>query len=83
MKHDRFGFNNFKSFGERVQMFSDKPITLIYGANSIGKSSFLHGQILREYLCETGNINLTKSDFAGDPLDLGGFKDFIHGKDES
>jgi len=83
MKHDRFGFNNFKSFGEREQMFSDKPMTLIYGANSIGKSSFLHAQILREYLSETGDINFSKSDFAGDPLDLGGFKNFIHGKDES
>ena len=36
------GFNNFKTFGEKLQKFSDKPITLVYGPNSSGKSSFLY-----------------------------------------
>jgi len=36
----KVGFNNFKAFGENLQKFSDKPITLVYGPNSSGKSSF-------------------------------------------
>ena len=42
MKHNKIGFNNFKPFGEKLQKFPKKPITLIYGPNSIGKSSFIH-----------------------------------------
>ena len=34
-----------------------------------------------EYLKEAGDINLFKSNFAGDTLDLGGFRNFIHRKD--
>ena len=35
-------FNNFKAFGENLQKFSGKPITLVCGPNSSGKSSFLY-----------------------------------------
>jgi predicted ATPase len=81
--NNKIGFNNFKSFGEKVQTFSQKPITLIYGPNSIGKSSILHFLLYMEYLKESGNIDLEVSNFAGDPIDLGGFKNFIHKKDNS
>jgi len=83
MKHNQLGFNNFKSFGDRIQMFSDKPITLVYGANSIGKSSFLHSQLYREYLKRSRTIEFKRSDFAGDELALGGFDEFVHKKDAS
>jgi len=33
--------NNFKAFGENLQKFSYKPIALVYGPNSSGKSGFL------------------------------------------
>jgi len=33
------GVANFKLFGDRIQRFKLKPITLVYGPNSIGKSS--------------------------------------------
>lgn len=75
---NKIGFNNFKSFGEKVQTFSQKPLTLIYGPNSIGKSSLLHFMLYAEYIKYTGNVNLLKTDFAGDPIDLGGFANFIH-----
>jgi len=39
---DSVSFNNFKPFGEKMQYFSRKPITLIYGPNSVGKSSLIH-----------------------------------------
>ncbi len=83
MTTNKVGFNNFKSFGERTQTFSQKPITLVYGANSVGKSSVLHFSLLIEYLKETGKLSLEESYFAGDKLDLGGFENFIHKKDIS
>jgi hypothetical protein len=79
---NKIGFSNFKSFGGKVQTFSQKPITLIYGPNSIGKSSTLHFLLYMEYLKETGKVDLEVSHFAGDPIDLGGFKNFIHKKDD-
>ena len=76
------GFNNFKAFGPQMQYFSKKPITLIYGPNSIGKSSLLHSQIYLDYYKQFGkNSNLYSSNFAGDKLDLGGIKNFIHQHD--
>lgn len=69
---------NFKAFGDKPQVFSDKPITLVYGPNSIGKSSFLHGLLYRENILRGGELDFKKSDFAGDELDLGGFKNFVH-----
>jgi len=79
-KQNEIGFNNFKSFGEKIQTFSQKPITLIYGPNSVGKSSLLHFLLYAEYIKKSGELNLEKSDFAGDPIDLGGFSNFIHQK---
>ena len=72
----KVGFNNFKAFGENLQKFSDKPITLVYGPNSSGKSSFLHAMLYREYLLGGGDINLKRSNFAGDELDLGWLENF-------
>lgn len=77
-KQNEIGFNNFKSFGEKIQTFSQKPITLVYGPNSVGKSSLLHFMLYIEYLKSMGQVDLMKSHFAGDPLDLGGFNNFIH-----
>ncbi len=88
-KFNTFSFNNFKPFGKKMQSFSKKPITLIYGPNSIGKSSLLQSVLYLEYLnnltyferCDSGALNFNKSYFAGDELDFGGFSNFIHKKD--
>ena len=91
MKKQTISFNNFKSFGEKMQTFSRKPLTLVYGPNSVGKSSLLHLLVLIEYYKNTGNTLFEKreidaytriANFAGDNLDLGGFGDFIHRKDK-
>lgn len=74
----KVSFNNFKAFGKHPQIFSAKPITLVYGPNSSGKSSLLHAMLYREYIFNGGHIDLKKSNFAGDELDLGGFKNFVH-----
>ena len=72
----KVGFNNFKAFGENLQKFSDKPIALLYGPNSSGKSSFLYAMIYREHLLGGGDINLKRSNFTGDELDLGWLENF-------
>lgn len=75
----KIGFNNFKVFGEKMQYFSQKPITLIYGQNSVGKSSLLQALLYLDYLRNVGgSLNLDTSNFAGDELNLGGFENFIH-----
>lgn len=65
-----------------MQPFTKKPITLIYGPNSVGKSSFLHSQLLLAYLRNwNNNLNVNKTNFAGDEIDFGGFENFIHKHD--
>ena len=64
MTINKIGFNNFKAFGSKMQYFSKKPITLVYGPNSIGKSSFLHSQLYLEYLRALGTlIDVKKTNF--------------------
>lgn len=75
------GFKNFKAFGDTMQTFSNKPITLIYGPNSVGKSSLLHSLIYAKNVMNNGNLDAHILSFAGDELDLGGFKNFIHKHD--
>ena len=78
---DTIGFKNFKAFGDTMQTFSNKPITLIYGPNSVGKSSLLHSLIYTKNIMSGGNLDAHTLFFAGDELDLGGFKNFIHKHD--
>jgi len=70
---------NFKAFGER-QRIELRPITMFFGPNSGGKSSVAHAlHYLREVICE-GNLNAHRTWSGGDMLDLGGIKNFVHGR---
>jgi len=82
-KLKRFGFNNFKPYGDKVQSFSKKPITLIYGPNSIGKSSFIHINAYNNFIHKTKNLNLENTNMFGDEINLGGFSKFIHKRDKN
>ena len=42
------GIGNFKAFGD-IQQVPIKPLTLIFGANSSGKSSILHALLLAHH----------------------------------
>lgn len=76
---EKISFNNFKAFGSHPQTFSKKPITLIYGPNSIGKSSLIH---LMAYRHEIFKSNFSPIEIKeGDPISLNGFQSFIHKKD--
>lgn len=79
MNVNQIGFNNFKAFGEKIQMFSKKPITLIYGPNSIGKSSLIHMMAYRQEIFKS---NFSPLDiYAGDTISINGFSSFVHKKE--
>ena len=68
---------NFKAFAD-PQRIPVRPITLIYGANSSGKSSVLHSLILARHAQETGDLDVHRSNVGGEAVDLGGFRQYIH-----
>ncbi|MDK2069860.1 DUF3696 domain-containing protein [Aliarcobacter butzleri] len=75
-----YSLENFKSFGSR-QKIPLKPITLIYGANSSGKSSVIHGYLFIRELLKTGKCDLSSFTIGGELLDLGGYKQYLHKKE--
>ncbi len=79
---DKISFNNFKAFGEKTQTFSKKPITLVYGPNSVGKSSFLHFMSYMSSIHKNNNLDV-ENIYMGETISLGGFKNFIHKKDKN
>ncbi len=68
---------NFKAFG-RTQRLPIKPLTLIFGANSSGKSSLIHGLILSRHALDTGSFHAVRTEVGGDSVDLGGFACYVH-----
>ena len=79
-----FSIANFKAFSatQRVPL---RPITLIYGANSAGKSSVIHALALAHHAIETGNLDTQRTQIGGESIDLGGFRQYVHqrGRDRS
>jgi hypothetical protein len=73
---------NFKAFGA-TQTLPIKPITLIFGANSSGKSSLLHALCLAHESNRTGNLDVFRTELGGDAVDLGGIRQYVHRHDVS
>jgi AAA ATPase domain/AAA domain, putative AbiEii toxin, Type IV TA system len=70
---------NFKGFSDEVRI-ELRPITLLFGANSAGKSSVLHAlQYVREIL-DRNNANVDRTAQGGEAIDLGGFMNLVHGR---
>ncbi len=68
---------NFKGFSEEVRI-DLRPITLLFGANSAGKSTILQSlQLVREVL-ERGSPDVDSTLQGGKAVDLGGFRNFVH-----
>ena len=68
---------NFKAFAE-TQRIPIRPLTLIYGANSSGKSSIIHSLILARDAMETGDLDIHRTNIGGEAVDLGGFRQYVH-----
>lgn len=75
------GLENFKAFG-KLQRIPLKPITLLYGPNSSGKSSFLQSLLLFKQTLEEEPNNKAALISRGSQVDLGAFTEFIHNHDE-
>lgn len=71
---------NFKGISQPVRV-EFKPITLLFGANSCGKSSIIQAlHYVREVL-EFRRLDVDKTTAGGDFIDLGGFDNIIYGHD--
>ncbi|MFH0984208.1 MAG: AAA family ATPase [Candidatus Omnitrophota bacterium] len=74
------GIENFKAFG-KMQRIPLKPITLLYGPNSSGKSSLMHALLLlKQTLEESGGDTIVLLP-KGNLVDLGSYQEFINGHD--
>lgn len=71
---------NFKGIGERVEI-PIRPLTMFFGPNSAGKSTILHAFHYAREIFERHNLDADRTIAGGDFIDLGGFKNFVHGHD--
>ena len=71
---------NFKGIGSKVEI-PFRPITLLFGANSAGKSTILQAMLYVKELLEGRNVDADRLSTSGALLDLGGFGQFVHGRD--
>ena len=68
---------HFKAFADS-QRIPIRPITLIFGANSAGKSSIIHALALAHHALETGDLDVQRTQIGGESIDLGGFRQYVH-----
>jgi AAA ATPase domain/Protein of unknown function (DUF3696) len=68
---------NFKAFAA-TQRLPIRPLTLIFGANSSGKSSLIHGLLLARHAVETAELDIHRTAIGGESVDLGGFRQYVH-----
>jgi len=68
---------NFKAFAQS-QRIPIRPLTLIYGANSSGKSSIIHSIVFARHAMETGDLDIHRTNIGGEAVDLGGFRQYVH-----
>src|SRR3954447_9374893 len=73
---------NFKAIRDRVA-FDLKPITLLFGPNSSGKSSVIHALHYAREVFERHNLDPDQTVVGGKFIDLGGFRTLVHGHDLS
>lgn len=81
MLHE-FHVSHFKAIGS-AQTVPLKPITLIFGGNSGGKSSLLHALLLAHHAAKKETWDVRRPMLAEDGVDLGGFHSYVHRRDSS
>ena len=71
---------NFKGIGAPVRI-DLRPITLLFGRNSAGKSTILQALCYAHEILSHRNVDAHKTELGGEQVDLGGFRQFVHGHD--
>jgi len=77
-----FSLGNFKAFGD-TQIIPVRPLTLVFGPNSAGKSSVLHSLLLACEANGTGEFDIFETNAGGKTVDLGGFRQYVFRRDLS
>lgn len=82
MRVTHLTIQNFKGFGDQVEVPLSNT-TLLFGPNSAGKSSILHAvSYLHSIICAR-SLNPSTTRLGAGAMDLGGFKQIVHGGDLS
>lgn len=71
---------NFKGIAAR-QRIEFAPLTLLFGANSAGKSTILQALLYLHELIERGVADVDRTELGGNVLELGGFARLVHKHD--
>jgi hypothetical protein len=71
---------NFKGIRERTRI-EIRPITLLFGPNSAGKSTLLHALQLAREVFTRRNLDVDVTEGGAGFIDLGGFRNYVHGRD--
>ena len=71
---------NFKGIGRPVRI-DLRPITLLFGNNSTGKSTVLHALCYAHEILSHRNVDVHETEIGGDQIDLGGFGNLVHAHD--
>lgn len=75
-----YTISNFKAFSTPATL-PIKPITLIYGANSAGKSSIFQSLLMLKQTLEEAENDQQALITKGSLVDVGGYRDFVHNHD--
>ena len=70
---------NFKAFGD-IQTIDLKPLTLLFGANSAGKSTILQSLIYLSEAFKQKNWDIYSTRQGGEFIDFGGLQNIVHQK---
>ena len=71
---------NFKGIGQAVTI-PLRPVTLLFGANSAGKSTIIQALQYAWEILENRNADVDRTRLGGEVIDLGGFQNLVHGHD--
>jgi predicted ATPase len=75
----KISLTNFRSF-KSTQSIELAPVTLLFGPNSVGKSSVLMALAYVQQILKKGHCNPEKLDALGSKA-IGGFRSLVHGQD--
>jgi len=76
----RIEIENFKSIRDRVSI-DLRPITLLFGQNSAGKSTVVQALHYAREILSRRNFDPSKTEHGGNAIDLGGFRTLVHRQD--